>query len=47
MKLADSLAQVNPQVLLIEDAKLPSDAFQKFEAVIMKRGGVNLIAVQQ
>jgi len=27
MKLADSLAQVNPQVLLIEDAKLLSDTF--------------------
>src|SRR5437588_8498832 len=44
MKLMDSLAQVDPEILLIEHAKASSRALQKAEAIVVKGCRMNRFA---
>src|SRR5258708_12971316 len=44
MKLMDSLAQVDPEILLVEHAKASSRALQKVEAIVVKGCRMNRFA---
>ena len=47
MKLADSAAQVNPKIFVIEHSKIFMNALQHIEAIVVKGGSVHLLASQQ
>src|ERR1700722_12695483 len=46
MQLGDATAQIDPQVNVIENAKILASSFQQIETTIMKRGGTNSLADQ-
>ena len=46
-ELAEPLAQVDPQIFLVEHTELPARRLQQLVAIIVEGGGVNLPAAQQ
>jgi hypothetical protein len=46
MQLTDATTQVDPQVNVIENAKILASSFEQIETAIMKRGGTNSLTDQ-
>ena len=46
-QIADSAAQINPQILFVEHAEILVRAFEQVEAVIVKRRGMNRFPAEQ
>ena len=47
MKLAHAAAQIDPEILVIEDAEIPVHTFQQVKAVIVESSCVYLVAAHQ
>ena len=47
VQFADAAAQVNPQILVVEDTEIFVDALEHVETIVVEGGGVHLLAAQQ